>query len=113
MQHYYIYGWRSNCQDGWKASLPFPNILIVGSPSAGKPFDENAWELYSPVEDVTERVNLARKYPDRLASLKSLFEEQARVHDLYPLITWDNVLNGRFLRSKDSKSLDEEFEKLT
>jgi arylsulfatase len=36
-------------------------------------------------------VDLAKKYPEKLAHLKALFEEQAQKHHLYPLITWDDV----------------------
>jgi arylsulfatase len=106
LQYYYIFGSRAIYQDGWKASLPYPNLMAAGSPGASKPFDENAWELYNLNEDYTERVNLAQKYPEKLASLRALFEEQAKAHNLYPLITWSDVLTGRIHRSKDSKSVD-------
>jgi arylsulfatase len=36
--------------------------------------------------------------------LKAEYEEQAQAHHLYPYITWDDVLNGRIHRTKDSKS---------
>jgi arylsulfatase len=106
LQYYYIFGSRAIYQDGWKASLPYPNLMAAGSPGVDKPFDENAWELYNLNEDYTERLNLAQKYPEKLASLRALFEEQAKAHNLYPLITWNDVLTGRIHRSKDSKSVD-------
>ena len=34
--------------------------------------------------------------------LKALFEDQAQSHNLYPYITWDDVLNGRIHRAKGS-----------
>jgi len=111
-QYYYIFGSRAIYQDGWKASLPYPNHFITSTPSSSKPFDENAWELYNLNEDYTERVNLAKKYPDKVAKLRALFEQLAQEHDLYPLITWDDVLNGRIHRSKDGLSVDEQIEKL-
>lgn len=94
-QYYYIFGSRSIYQDGWKASLPYPNAVISGSPNAAKPFDENAWELYNLNEDFTERVNLAQRYPEKVTELRALFEKEAQAHNLYPLITWDDVRNGR------------------
>lgn len=100
VQHYYIFGSRSIYQDGWKAALPFPNNVIAGSPNASKPFDENAWELYNLNDDPTERVNLARKYPEKVTELRALFEEQAQKHNLYPLITWDDVRGGKIHRPK-------------
>lgn len=98
VQYYYIFGSRAIYQDGWKASLAYPNNVITGSPDGKKKFDENAWELYDLNEDYTERVNLAAKYPEKLVALKALFEQQARDHNLYPLITWDDVAKGRIHR---------------
>jgi arylsulfatase len=66
-------------------------------------FDENAWELYNLNDDYTERIDLAKKNPEKLAELKTLFEEQAKAHHLYPYITWDDVLHSRIHHSKDSK----------
>ena len=99
VQHYYIFGSRAIYEDGWKAELPYPNNLIGGSPNGHKPFDENAWELYNLNEDYTERVDLAKKNPEKLRHLKALFDEQAEKYHLYPLITWDDVLNGRSHRT--------------
>lgn len=112
VQHYYIFGSRAIYQDGWKASLPYPNTLIADSPNGAKPFDENAWELYNLNVDYTERVDLAKKNPEKLSELKALFEEQAKKHNLYPLITWDDVRNGRIHRSNGGTSIEQEIEKL-
>lgn len=112
-QYYYIFGARAIYQDGWKASLPYPNHFLSGSPNAEKPFDENAWELYNLNTDFTERVNLAKQYPEKLAELRALFEQQAKEHNLYPLITWDDVRNGKIHQTKDGKSVDQKFQELT
>jgi arylsulfatase A-like enzyme len=112
VQYYYIFGSRAIYQDGWKAALPSPNGLVHGLENTNTPFDENAWQLYNLNEDYTERLDLARKYPEKLANLRALFDEQAQKYHLYPLITWDDVLKGRIHRTKDSKSLDEEFQKI-
>ena len=82
-------------------------------PRANKPFDENAWELYNLNEDYTERIDLAKKYPEKLAELKAEFEQQAKAHHLYPYITWDDVEQGRIHRTKDSKSFAEAAKDLT
>jgi arylsulfatase A-like enzyme len=114
VQYYYIFGSRAIYEDGWKASLAYPNdFLGVNGPDAGKTFDENAWELYDMNTDYTERVDLAKKYPEKVAHLRALFEQEAKDHNLYPLINWDDVKNGRFHRSKDGKTLQEEWEKVT
>ena len=112
-QYYYIFGSRAMYQDGWKASLGYPNRFQTGLTHTNKPFDENGWELYNLNDDYTERLNLAQKYPQKLAELRALFEQQAQSHHLYPLITWDDVLNAKIHRNKDSKSLQEQFDNIT
>lgn len=98
VQHYYIFGARSIYNDGWKAALPYhPDLIDVANNKEGIPknYKENVWELYNLKEDFNERVNLAKKYPEKLEELKALFEVQAKKYNLYPYITWDDVYNGR------------------
>jgi arylsulfatase A-like enzyme len=104
LQYYYIFGARSIYHDGWKAELAYPSSFITGNLASKEPFDENAWELYNLNEDYTERVDLAKKYPEKLAELKNLFEDQAKSHHLYPYITWDDVFNERIHHTPGSKS---------
>jgi arylsulfatase A-like enzyme len=104
VQYYYIFGSRSIYDHGWKAELAYPSSFINGNAASTKAFDENAWELYNLNDDPTERIDLAKKYPEKLAELKAEFEEQAKTHNLYPLITWDDVFNGRIHRTPGSKS---------
>jgi arylsulfatase A-like enzyme len=113
MQYYYIFGARSIYKDGWKAELAYPSSFITGNFQSKEPFDENAWELYNLNEDYTERIDLAKKYPEKLAELKALFEEQAKEHHLYPYITWDDVFNGRIHRTPGSKSFFEAVKDIT
>ncbi|MDP4272505.1 MAG: sulfatase-like hydrolase/transferase, partial [Bacteroidota bacterium] len=112
-QYYYIFGSRSIYKDGWKAALAFPSSFITGNVYNKQKFDENAWELYNLNNDPTERVDLAKKYPEKLAELKALYEEQAKSHNLYPYITWDDVLGGKIHRSKDDKSFQEAVKSIT
>src|ERR1700691_5206712 len=104
LQYYYIFGSRSIYHDGWKAELAFPTGFTKGNLQTSQPFDESAWELYNLNDDYTERIALAKKYPEKLTALKAEFEEEAKAHHLYPYITWDDVLKGRIHRTKDSKS---------
>ena len=113
LQYYYIFGSRSIYDNGWKAELAYPSSFITGDLQSRQPFDENAWELYNLNDDPTEHIDLATKYPEKLATLKAEFEEQAKAHHLYPYITWDDVLNGRIHRTKDSKSLLDAFRNVT
>jgi len=52
-------------------------------------------ELYNLNDDPTERIDLAQKYPEKLAQLKAEFEEQAKEHHLAPFITFDDLYAGR------------------
>jgi arylsulfatase len=113
VQYYYIFGSRSIYDHGWKAELPYPNSFITGNAASEQPFDENAWELYNLNDDYTERIDLAKKYPDKLAELKAEFEQQAKAHNLYPYITWDDVFNGRIHRTPGSKSFFESVQDVT
>ena len=80
---------------------------------ATKVFDENAWELYNLNDDPTERIDLAKKYPAKVAELRALFEQEAKSHNLYPYITWDDVLNGRIHQTKSRKSLSDAVKNIT
>ncbi|HEY1256447.1 MAG TPA: arylsulfatase, partial [Terracidiphilus sp.] len=71
VQYYYIFGSRSIYDNGWKAELPFPNQVETQHVVTNPPFDENAWELYNLNDDPTERIDLAKKYPEKLAALKA------------------------------------------
>jgi arylsulfatase len=113
VQYYYIFGSRSIYDHGWKAELAFPSSFINGNAASKQPFDENAWELYNLNDDYTERIDLAKKYPEKLAQLKAEFEEQAKSHNLYPYITWDDVLQGKIHRTKGSKSFAEAVKEVT
>jgi arylsulfatase A-like enzyme len=113
VQYYYIFGARSIYKEGWKAELAYPSSFITGNLHNGEPFDENAWELYNLNEDYTERIDLAKKYPEKLAELKALFEDQAKSHHLYPYITWDDVFNGRIHHTPGSKSFAEALKDVT
>jgi arylsulfatase len=94
-QYYYIFGSRSIYEDGWKAELAYPNDVETKHVTANPPLNENAWELYNLNDDPTERIDLAKKYPEKLAALKAEFEAQAQSHHLYPYITFDDLYQGR------------------
>lgn len=102
VQYYYIFGNRAIYKDGWKAAAAhLPDSFALKS-SIGKGeipkqtnFETDVWELYNLNEDFNERNNLAKKYPEKLAELKKLFDEQAKENNLYPLIDWQDVLGRR------------------
>ncbi len=94
-QYYYIFGSRSIYKDGWKAELAYPNDVLVKFAESNPPLDENKWELYNLNDDPTERVDLAKTHPEKLDELKGEFETQAKAHNLYPYITFDDILSHR------------------
>jgi hypothetical protein len=55
------------------------------------PLDESKWELYNLIDDPTERIDLAKKFPEKLEQLKAEFEEQAKSHHLAPFLTFDDI----------------------
>ncbi|MDB5146386.1 MAG: arylsulfatase, partial [Mucilaginibacter sp.] len=67
----------------------------VGQNVPDKSFDEDTWELYNLNEDFNERIDLAKKYPEKLKELKAVFEEQAQKNHLYPFIDWYDVYHQR------------------
>jgi len=83
-QYYEMFGNRAIWSDGWKAvtlhakRMPWELNVIL-------PFDQDEWELYNVAEDFSESTNLADKYPEKLAKLKEMFEEEAWKYDVYPL----------------------------
>lgn len=100
-QYYYIFGARSVYKDGWKAeTYHHPDVLDLslygrGSDSAGFGFDHDVWELYDLNTDFNERVNLAARYPEKLAALKAQFDADAVAYHIYPFIDWSDVFNRR------------------
>ena len=113
VQYYYIFGSRSIYDNGWKAELAYPSSFITGNLASSEPFDENAWELYNLNDDPTERIDLAKKYPEKLVQLKAEFEQQAKSHNLYPYITWDDVFKGRIHHTKDTQTFLEAVKSIT
>lgn len=100
VQHYYIFGSRSIYYNGWKAEAAHhpDNVdfdFKEGAPVPDKSFDEDVWGLYDLNTDFNERVDLAKKYPAKLAELKKVFDEQAEKNHLYPLIDWHDVYDKK------------------
>ncbi|ACU62744.1 sulfatase-like hydrolase/transferase [Chitinophaga pinensis] len=110
-QYYYIFGSRAIYKDGWKAGAAHhPDMVELNDYSGSakqvpaKNFDKDVWELYNLNEDFNERVNLAEKYPEKLAELKQLFEANAKKYNIYPFIDWEDVFRARLINSKKAFS---------
>lgn len=83
-QYYEMFGNRAIWADGWKAvtlhakRMPWDLNVVL-------PFDQDEWELYNVAEDFSESTNLAKKYPEKLAELQKMFDEEAWKYNVYPL----------------------------
>jgi arylsulfatase A-like enzyme len=108
-QYYYIFGSRAIYKDGWKAEAAHHPDIFDENHFADEPqapliqdYDKDIWELYNLNEDPTERIDLAKKYPEKLNELKALFDADAKKYNVYPFIDWDDVFHGRIHRTKGS-----------
>jgi hypothetical protein len=75
-QYFEMLGHRGIWKDGWKA---------VTHHTAGKPFDEDRWELYHLADDFSEYENLAEREPQRLIAMIDLWWAEADIHGVLPL----------------------------
>jgi len=107
LQYYYIFGSRALYKDGWKAAAAhhpdFIDILDNGAlaKSTGpSTYDNDVWELYNLNVDFNERVDLAKKNPEKLKELQAEFDNQAKINNIYPFIDWIDVLRQRVHKKK-------------
>lgn len=101
-QYYYIFGSRAMYVNGWKAAtFHHPDYIderlkdSTQLRAITRDFDKDVWELYNLNEDFNERNDLAKKYPEKLKELQARFDAEAKSHNLYPFIDWDDVLHRR------------------
>ena len=83
-QYYEMFGNRAIWVDGWKAVSLHANRMPWDI-NVVKPFENDEWELYHVAEDFSESNNLAQKYPEKLETLKKIFDEEAWKYNVYPL----------------------------
>ena len=75
-QYFEMLGHRGVVADGWKA---------VTHHAAGKPFEDDRWELYRLSEDFSEFSDLAAAEPARLKAMLDLWWAEAERHGVLPL----------------------------
>ncbi|WP_210766637.1 arylsulfatase [Caenibius tardaugens] len=83
-QYFELMGNRALYHDGWLAAttpqrLPWQSTVPPGD------LTKWPWELYNLEQDFAQAKNLADRYPQKLESLKLLWEKQARANSVYPL----------------------------
>jgi arylsulfatase len=97
LQYFEMLGNRAIWQDGWKAvAFHGRQPWDVGS---NPNFAADPWNLFRLDEDVAELNDLAQEYPEKLAELKDLFDEEARRYNVYPL---DDSTASRVLKTYQS-----------
>jgi arylsulfatase len=82
-QYFEIFGNRALYHDGWIACCRHGRLPWINVGSAD--FTEDRWELYNIVEDFSESIDLATKYPEKLRELQDLFFAEAAKYDVLPL----------------------------
>jgi len=83
-QYYEMFGNRAIWVDGWKAVTLHANRMPWNI-NVTLPFEQDVWNLYHTAEDFSESTDLAEKYPDKLAELQAIFEEEAWKYGVFPL----------------------------
>lgn len=83
-QYYEMFGNRAIWQDGWKAVSLHANRM-PWNVNVSLPFENDQWELYHVAQDFSESDDLAQKFPEKLESLKKVFDEEAWKYGVYPL----------------------------
>jgi arylsulfatase len=85
---------RAIYHDGWMAASRYGvlwqrvedgSVLSTGRRATRQELEQAPWELYHVAEDFSQAHDLASKHPERLESLKKLFESEATDNDVYPL----------------------------
>jgi len=85
-QYYEMFASRAIWVDGWKAVILHDNRMPWELNTVSDPAND-VWELYNVAEDFAENNNLADKYPEKVAELAAIFEEEAWKYNVYPLYT--------------------------
>jgi arylsulfatase A-like enzyme len=83
-QYYEMFGNRAIWVDGWKAVALHANRMPWDLNKVA-PFENDPWELYHVAEDFSESTDLSAKYPEKLAELRKIFDEEAWKYNVYPI----------------------------
>jgi arylsulfatase len=82
VQYHEMTGSYAIYKDGWKVA--FPGDLRSPNHALREPTPNGVY-LYNMREDFNEVHNLADKYPEKVAELQKVFEEEAWKYNVYPL----------------------------
>jgi arylsulfatase len=96
-QYYEMFGNRAIWADGWKAVTLHANRM-PWDVNVVLPFEQDVWELYHVAEDFSESTDLAAEFPEKLAELQEMFDEEAWANNVYPL--YDDMIQ-RLAKQQD------------
>lgn len=83
-QYFEMLGNRAIYHDGWMAAARSGELAWTYSPGP-ETMMQQPWELYHLSEDYSEAFDVAKQYPDKLKQMQSIFDEQAKANQVYPL----------------------------
>jgi arylsulfatase len=91
VQYFATSGNRAIYKDGWWAGDLVrytwePNGIAGGEAVLPVDYNVHPWELYHITDDYSQADNLAAKYPEKLKELQTLFDQEAKRNQVYPLL---------------------------
>lgn len=91
VQYFATSGNRAIYKDGWWAGDLVrytwePNGIAGAESVAPVDYNVHPWELYNLNQDYSQADNVASKYPEKLKELQTLFDEEAKRNQVYPLL---------------------------
>ena len=93
-QLFEVNGNRAIYHNGWMASAFHKRLpWSVGVRSGATPMEDDEWELYNLNEDFSQVNNLANTYPDKLAELQAVFEQEAKRLGIWPIQSAMDAMN--------------------
>jgi arylsulfatase len=100
-QYFEMGGYRGIYHDGWYAATtppitPWSPVLGVTLPDIATGY---TWELYDLRKDYSQANDIAAQHPEKLKELQSVFDQEARKYQVYPL---DNRAFERFTTPRPS-----------
>ncbi|WP_222428761.1 arylsulfatase [Denitratisoma sp. DHT3] len=97
LQYFEVMGNRGIYQDGWFAGAThYETWNILETLRQRKSLADDKWTLHNLNEDFSGVVDLAAKYPEKLAQLKAAFDAEAKRNQVLPLSDspLDNFFSG-------------------
>ncbi|MDG0979549.1 MAG: sulfatase-like hydrolase/transferase [Halieaceae bacterium] len=93
-QMFEVNGNRAIYHNGWMASAFHKRYpWSVGVRAGATPMEDDTWELYNLNEDYSQSNNLAPAYPEKLAELQAVFQQEAERLAIWPIQSAMDAMN--------------------